>query len=268
MIGGLLAPHVPWQVFLNVSDDALGQGYAGGTLISDRWVLTAGTNLYVRMNRTEMKRNDPLIPKLYVGIVGLPEANASSEVEVEKIVLHPNFLNHSNWDNNLALIKLKEPVLMSDKVAPIPLPERGQDLTNITDGIISGWGWGALLTPATSLKYLILPIANHSSCKAYYKKKPFTPDVDDNMFCTSISRFGENVCFGDAGGALAVRDPDSGDVFVAGILIYDRNCRVRQYGIFLKMSSYLPWIHSVIRGDEENSPAVRAAAVSTMYSNV
>lgn len=157
---------------------------------------------------------------------------------------------------------------MSDKVTPIPLPERGNDLANTVGGfgVMAGWGWGILLTPAQSLKYLKLPLANHSDCKAEYKRISFTPDVDDNMFCTENTTYEENVCFGDAGGALAVTDGETGDIYAAGILSYDKACDRYKYGVYMKISSYLPWIHSVMRGDTEKSAALRSDALSKMYS--
>ncbi len=157
---------------------------------------------------------------------------------------------------------------MSNKVTPIPLPEGGQDLGDTIrgSGVIAGWGWGILFTSAKSLKHLVLPLANHSDCKAEYERIPLTPAVDDNMFCTGPTKFEENVCFGDAGGALAVTDAETGDIYAAGILSYDKSCNRYNYGVYMKISSYLPWIHSVIRGDTEKSSALRSDAMSKMYS--
>ncbi|KAF6715684.1 Mannan-binding lectin serine protease 2 [Oryzias melastigma] len=126
----------------------------------------------------DIQGKDPLIPNVYLGISQKAEADASKDVAVEKVVIHPGFQNQSDWDNDLALIKLKHPVIMSNKVTPIPLPERG-------------WGWGIFLTPAASLKHLVLPLANHSDCKAEYERDPLTPAVDENMFCTGATAFQE-----------------------------------------------------------------------------
>uniref|UniRef100_A0A3Q3EJD1 Haptoglobin n=1 Tax=Kryptolebias marmoratus TaxID=37003 RepID=A0A3Q3EJD1_KRYMA len=259
MVGGTL-------VMVYLSDGVLDGGYAGGALISDRWVLTAGRNLFVRKSRKDIQGKGPVVPKVFVGISHKTEADDSSEVKVEKIVLHPGFQNQSDWDNDLALIKLKEPVIVSDKVTPIPLPERGQDMMVAGSGVVAGWGWGVHLTPAPSLKHLVLPLVNSSDCKAEYERVSLTPAVDDNMFCTGPSKFQENVCFGDAGGALAVTDAQTGDVYAAGILSYDKSCSRYRYGVYMKISSYLPWIHSVIRGDTETSSALRSDAMAKMYS--
>uniref|UniRef100_A0A8C8DN36 Haptoglobin n=1 Tax=Oryzias sinensis TaxID=183150 RepID=A0A8C8DN36_9TELE len=268
MVGGTLAPHVPWQAMVYLSDSVVDGGYAGGALISDHWVLTAARNLFVRKSRQDIRGKTPLIPKVYLGISQKAELDTAKDVAVEKVVIHPGFQNLSDWDNDLALIKLKHPVIMSNRVTPIPLPERGQDVDRAAhgSGVIAGWGWGILLTPAASLKHLVFPLANHSDCKAEYEHDPFTPAVDENMFCTGATQFQENVCFGDAGGALAVLDSQTGDVYAAGILSYDKPCNRHKYAVYMRVSSYLPWIHSVIRGDTGKSHALRYDTISTMYS--
>lgn len=85
MIGGTLAPLVPWQAMVYLSDNVLAGGYAGGALISDRWVLTAGRNLFVRKSRKDTQGKTPLIPKVYLGTTELDEAKHSREVAVEKV---------------------------------------------------------------------------------------------------------------------------------------------------------------------------------------
>lgn len=85
MVGGTLAPHVPWQAMVYIADSVLDGGFAGGALISDRWVLTAGRNLFVKKSRQDIQGKDPVIPKVYLGISQRAEADASKEVAVEKV---------------------------------------------------------------------------------------------------------------------------------------------------------------------------------------
>lgn len=85
MVEGTLAPHVPWQAMVYIADSVLDGGYAGGALISERWVLTAGRNLFVRKSRPHTQGQDPVIPKVYLGITERAEANVSREVAVVKV---------------------------------------------------------------------------------------------------------------------------------------------------------------------------------------
>lgn len=152
---------------------------------------------------------------------------------------------------------------MSDKIAPIPLPGSDHNLETGV-GAFTGWGWGMTFKAATYLKQLILPLASHSACKGEYQGKVYAPLVDDNMFCTGSLNFTQNVCFGDAGGALAVQDPNTGDVYAAGILSYDKPCNQQRHAVYMKIYSYRPWIYKVLRGDTENSAALRTEAMSEM----
>lgn len=85
MIGGVLAPHVPWQAMVYLSDKFLEGSYAGGALISERWILTSGRNLFAEKRRHEINGTSPLIPKVYLGITSRQEANESTEVAVDKV---------------------------------------------------------------------------------------------------------------------------------------------------------------------------------------
>lgn len=80
MVGGTLAPRVPWQVMVYLSDSVLDGGYAGGALISDCWVLTAGRNLFVRKSRQDIGGQNPVLPKVYVGISHKKEADDANKV--------------------------------------------------------------------------------------------------------------------------------------------------------------------------------------------
>lgn len=177
-----------------------------------------------------------------------------------QVILHPNFQAETNWDNDLALIKLKHSVVMSDKITPIPLPESDQNLRDVGVGAIAGWGWGIYLEQSSSLKYHILPLTR--ACASSYEEEPRV--VDDLMICTGPNMWGNNVCDGDAGGALAVMDERAGDVYAIGILSYDKACRQRRYAVYMNLQAYLPWIHKVLRGDTEMSAAHRNASMSKM----
>lgn len=87
MVSGLRAPVVPWHAMVFLSDKILEGGYGGGALISDRWVLTAGKNLFLRSDRSDTLNHEPLIPKVNLGITSLSQADRSTEHAVEKVGL-------------------------------------------------------------------------------------------------------------------------------------------------------------------------------------
>lgn len=168
--------------------------------------------------------------------------------------LHPAFQNASDVDNDLALIKLKEPVSFSDSVFPIPLPEKEDNLEESEGqrGVIAGWGWSPLLKFSESLKFLALPV--------------IPSNAKQDKIWTTHTEFQENVCYGDAGGALALLNPDTQKVYAAGILSYDEACTTNQEAIFMKISAYLPWIHSVMRGDSDRFSSLRTSIMNDLLS--
>lgn len=86
MVGGLLTPgHVPWQALVHLSDTKLDGGIGGGALIGPQWILTAGRNLFVRKTQKDTRAKEPLIPKVYLGIIRRSKADLSTEVAVEKV---------------------------------------------------------------------------------------------------------------------------------------------------------------------------------------
>ncbi|XP_053491390.1 haptoglobin [Ictalurus furcatus] len=255
MVGGLLTPgHVPWQALVYLSDSKLDGGIGGGALIAPQWILTAGRNLFVRKTQKDTRGKEPLIPKVYLGIVRRAKADSASEVAVKKVFLHPAFQNASDVDNDLALIQLKEPVSYTDTIFPIPLPEKDDNLEESEGqrGVIAGWGWGPLLTFSESLKFLSLPV--------------IPGNAKDGKIWTTRTEFQENVCYGDAGGALALLNHVTKKVYAAGILSYDEPCTRNEEAVFMKISTYLPWIHSVMRADSDRFSSLRTSIMNDLLS--
>lgn len=86
MVGGLLTPGpVPWQALVYLSDTKLDGGIGGGALIAPQWILTAGRNLFVRKTQKNTRGKEPLIPKVYLGVIRRAKADNSTEVAVEKV---------------------------------------------------------------------------------------------------------------------------------------------------------------------------------------
>lgn len=79
-----------------------------GALISDRYILTVAACLwrpephYVRIGRNQR------LGKSY---------------EIERVIRHPNYRMGWRYENNIGLIKLKEPVVFSKNVMPACLPQ-------------------------------------------------------------------------------------------------------------------------------------------------
>lgn len=110
----------PWQILM------LYNGYAvcGGALVSPTWVVTAAHCVY----------GDESYTDLFTIRVGEYDRNvlegSETEYDVDKIISHPEY-DPSKLNNDIAVIKLKMPVLMGKYVQPVCLPDKepavGQD---------------------------------------------------------------------------------------------------------------------------------------------
>uniref|UniRef100_A0A8B9BF80 Haptoglobin n=1 Tax=Anser brachyrhynchus TaxID=132585 RepID=A0A8B9BF80_9AVES len=225
IIGGLLAGKgsFPWQARM-VSRHNLTMG---ATLTSDQWLLTTGRNVY--LNHSEEATPEEIAPtlRLFLGGRGQPTLG------VERVVLHPGY----PVAVDLALLKLRQKVPVGAEVMPICLPQRDYvQLGRV--GYVSGWGRGATFAFPEGLKYVMLPVAEGPH--------GVRPVLGNATFCAGMSELREDNCYGDAGGAFAVRDPEDGAWYAAGVLSHDRTCAASKYGVYVDVRRVLDWIRETV----------------------
>ncbi|XP_059538087.1 complement C1s subcomponent [Myotis daubentonii] len=247
IFGGSFADieNFPWQVFF-------AHPRAGGALIDEYWVLTAA-------HVVEKNRN----PEMYVGstLVNRERLTNSQMLIPERVIIHPGwtFLDdpdtRKNFDNDIALIRLKDPVKMGPTVSLICLPGNSSEYhpSEGAMGLISGWGRTENKNIVLKLRGARLPIAPLQKCKEVKAKKSGvdvkTYVFTDNMICAGDQK-GVDSCEGDSGGALVLQDPDKSNpkFYVAGLVSWGPQCGT--YGIYTKVKNYIDWIKKTM---QENS---------------
>nr|XP_020643950.1 haptoglobin-like isoform X1 [Pogona vitticeps] len=235
IIGGFMAArnNFPWQMKLVTRHNRT----TGATLISDQWLLTTGRNLY--LNHSAKARPEEIAPtlRLFLG-------NGESAGPVDRIVLHPGFPE----EVDLALLRLQRKVPIGETVMPICLPQKDY-IEPGRVGFIAGWGRNVLMEHPTSLRYVQLPVVDQEICTAYYAgqgKDAVKPLLGNYTFCAGMSRFREDTCYGDAGGAFTVQDPDDDTWYAAGILSFDKTCSTAKYGVYVRVLGLVDWIQETL----------------------
>lgn len=235
IIGGFMAArnNFPWQVKLLTRHNHT----AGATLISDRWLLTTGRNLY--LNHSAKAR-----PEEIANTLRLVLGNGKEAGPVDLIVLHPDFPEKVD----LALLRLQDKVPIGEAVMPVCLPQKDYVKPGRV-GFVSGWGRNALLEPSRYLRYVQLPVADQENCTAYYEsqgKHAVKPVLGEHTFCAGMSSFREDTCYGDAGGAFVVQDPDDDAWYAAGILSFDKTCSAAKYSVYVRLLGLVGWIQKTM----------------------
>lgn len=237
IIGGLLARKgsFPWQGRLVTRHNLT----VGATLIDDQWLLTTGKNVY--LNHSENAKPEEIAPTLQLFLGSQKE----SALDIERVVLHPGYPEAVD----LALLKLKQKVVLGEEVMPICLPQKDYVRPGRV-GYVSGWGRGATFAFPNMLKYVMLPVAEGEKCRQYYEARNKSywvqPILSNDTFCVGMSELREDTCYGDAGGAFAVQDPDDDTWYVAGILSYDKTCTASKYGVYVDVQRVLAWIKETV----------------------
>lgn len=215
----------PWMALLTYR----GQFYCGGTVISSRHVLTACHCV---------QGFDP--NKLTIRILEHDWNSIGSKIQefqVEKIIKHSAY-STANYNNDIALLKLKEPITFRGSMRPACLPKQEKTFAG-KKGIVTGWGavkeGGSV---SHTLQEVIVPILSNAECRA--TKYP-SRRITDNMLCAGFKEGGKDSCQGDSGGPLHVEE--NGVHQIVGVVSWGEGCARPGFpGVYTRVNRFLTWI--------------------------
>ena len=183
-----VAHSEPWIVSLRkvLQDGSLSNHICGASLIDDQFVLSAA---HCVANR---------IQENLAVLVGLHSINSFTQefvYYIDKVYIHEDFNNNGLFNNDIAILKLKNKITKSSRVSIICLPDNDEALIGL-NVITSGWG---VNTDKSSIQYpnnlqttLLTVINGDSICFKDYNYNP------DTKFCTigQDKQLQSNVCNG------------------------------------------------------------------------
>jgi len=119
----------PWQVSLRSIGAVGSTHFCGGSVLNENWVVTAA---HCCAGQSSLS--------LHVVAGGIKLNNNEGEEErrnVDEIIGHPDYSSR-DLTNDICLLKLQEPLEMTEWVQPIPLARAESEAG--ADMIVTGWG--------------------------------------------------------------------------------------------------------------------------------
>jgi len=272
IIGGTPAAAglYPWQVTLGevgdplqLYNDSVYPHFCGGSVISEKWVVTAGHCMFgVVANSIAIK-------------AGVLQRSAAPDSNIQirgakSITMHPNYTDYYHWQvgDDIALIELNEPLTFTSRVRPVALANvSAPDTGNV---VVSGWGRtdGFVSTQSDLLNAVLLPIRSNATCNASFTWG--TDPVNSAMMCAGSPTGSIASCNGDSGGPVVYRASTTDSWRQVGIVSWGQtNCV--NYSVFTRVSNDYAWVKSVVptlfrNGDINRDGCVNATDVSIVQA--
>ncbi|KAI3353995.1 hypothetical protein L3Q82_018551 [Scortum barcoo] len=225
----------PWQVLIRRSD---GFGFCGGTLVSDRWVVSAAhcfeeTADHITIGDLDKQRPD----------------SGEQLIKVQEVIIHPHFHTYT-FDSDVALVYLARPVVRGPTAIPACLPDPHLSkylLQEGNRGMVTGWGHTRYLGRSSRfLRKVTLPVVRYQDCRASTEEV-----ITDNMFCAGYLEASIDACSGDSGGPFMVNYRETW--FLTGVVSWGEKCAAKgKFGVYARLGNFLHWIRDTMERQDVN----------------
>lgn len=229
----------PYQVALLGQFNA-GIGLCGASIITQNYILTAAHCVYSSPNTDTPIVGGTAILGAQNRIVEEPSQQRITFTS-SGIIGHPGY-NLVNVRDDIAVVRLDEPIVYTDRIQPIRLPGRSDTRTfSGLMGTVSGFGVYSVANPGLSdvLNYVLNPVMTNADCLAAWNGN--TQLIQAQNICQSGDG-GRSACNSDSGGPLTVQD--NAESLQIGVVSFGSSggCDDGTPTVFARITYYLGWI--------------------------
>jgi secreted trypsin-like serine protease len=224
IVGGAattIAQH-PWQISLQ----GFGSHFCGGSIIGDRWVLTAQHCI-----DGEVAANLTVV----AGITRLSAPGQAQQVAVAEILRFPGYVS-PEFGKDIALLRLAQPLVFNANVQAIALAVASDNATPVGAAAIVS-GWGTVSSGGSSpdqLRSVTVPVVGNGTAQ-----QALGQAISADQLAAGAT--GRDSCQGDSGGPLTA-DSGRGRLLV-GVVSWGFGCGDPGLpGMYARVSSYASWI--------------------------
>ncbi|XP_069940385.1 trypsin-1 [Cherax quadricarinatus] len=231
IVGGEVATkgQFPYQVSFQERVLGVWIHFCGGSIIAPGYVITAAHCV------EGADFTSPQGLRVVAGEQELHQVDGDEQVQhISFIIEHP-FYDPITYENDIAILRLEEPLVYTQWVNQIELP---QPDTNFTAEECRASGWGRTSEGGMNsgtLMYVKVPVLTDYHCRQDYTHD----EIMDSVLCAGFEEGGKGTCNGDSGGPLAC------GASLAGIVSWSYGCAEPGLpGVYTEVSYFLEWIYA------------------------
>ncbi|NWW59329.1 ACRO protein, partial [Ifrita kowaldi] len=235
-MGGTAVQPGAWAGIVSIQDPwEPGTGHiCGGSLISTEWVLTAA-HCFTNARNINVWR-------VVTGVTQLTQLGPEVQVrQIKQLRVHEHY-TPGEERNDIALLKLDQPVVCSRYVQLGCVPEATLNVLELKTCYIAGWGSTATRAqrPSDILQEAKVHLIDGQLCNSSLW---YAGAIHTQNLCAGYPEGGIDPCQGDSGGPLVCKGNDAAYFWLVGVTSWGKDCaRANQPGVYTSTQHFYDWI--------------------------